>query len=213
MKTAAGSPKARPDFATAASWWVSTRLRCWSERGRRAFAILTGRKPSRPSSMCRRLRESSITTTSIRGDGSMGGSAWSSFRLIAILATCRWRRQKRWTTLTLEYAYDDWCTAQMARALGKMDDYQYFSKRAQNYRNIWDASVGYFRPKHRDGKWVEDFSPSQTKDFIEGTAWQYSFYVPHDMKGLIGLMGKDELVRRLNQGFEDSRPEFSRVVS
>jgi predicted alpha-1,2-mannosidase len=120
-----------------------------------------------------------------------------------------------WTTLTLEYAYDDWCTAQMAKALGKTDDYQYFSKRAQNYRNIWDASVGYFMPKHRDGRWVEDFSPLDHstldhKYYIEGTAWQYSFYVPHDMKGLIGLMGKDEFIRRLNQGFENSRPDFSR---
>ena len=115
-----------------------------------------------------------------------------------------------WTSLTLEYAYDDWCAAQMAKALGKMEDYQYFSKRAQNYRNIWDASVGYFRARHRDGTWVEDFSPSQTKGLLEGTAWQYSFYVPHDMKGLIELMGKDELVRRLNKGFEDSRPSFAR---
>ena len=63
----------------------------------------------------------------------------------------------------------------MAKALGKMDDYQYFSKRAQNYRNIWDPSVGYFRPKHRDGKWVEDFSPFDHKDFTEGTAWQYAW--------------------------------------
>ena len=115
-----------------------------------------------------------------------------------------------WTSLTLEYAYDDWCTAQMAKALGKMDDYQYFSKRAQNYRMLWDSSVGFFRPRHRDGTWAEDFSPSQTRGFLEGTAWQYSFYVPHDMRGLIGLMGKDELVRRLNRGFEDSRPNFAR---
>lgn len=117
-----------------------------------------------------------------------------------------------WTSLTLEYAYDDWCTAQLARALGKSDDYQYFSRRAQNYRNIWDPSVGYFRPKHRDGTFEKDFSPSQTKGFLEGTAWQYSFFVPHDVHGLIGLMGKDEFVRRLNQGFEDSRPNFARRV-
>jgi len=115
-----------------------------------------------------------------------------------------------WTNLTLDYAYDDWCAAQMAKALGKMDDYQYFAKRAQNYRNIWDPCTGYFRPRHRDGTWAEGFSPSQTKGFLEGTAWQYSFYVPHDMKGLTELMGKDEMVRRLDQGFEDSRPNFAR---
>ena len=97
----------------------------------------------------------------------------------------------------------------MAKALGKMDDYQYFSKRSQNYRNVWDPSIGYFRPKQRDGKWVEDFSPFDHKDFTEGTAWQYAWWVPHDMKTLVGLMGKDEFIRRLNQGFEDSRPDFA----
>ncbi|MGH9401897.1 MAG: GH92 family glycosyl hydrolase [Terriglobia bacterium] len=112
-------------------------------------------------------------------------------------------------SLTLEYAYDDWCAAQMAKALGKMDDYRYFSRRAQNYRNVWDPSVGYFRPKHRDGNWLEDFSPFDRKDYTEGTAWQYAWWVPHHMQGLIRLMGKDEFVRRLNQGFEDSRPDFA----
>jgi predicted alpha-1,2-mannosidase len=112
-------------------------------------------------------------------------------------------------SLTLEYAYDDWCAAKMAKALGKTADYHYFSKRAQNYRNVWDPSAGYFRPKHRDGSWVEGFAPSDRKGFIEGTAWQYAFWVPHDLKGLIELMGKDELVRRLNRGFDDSRPDFA----
>jgi len=112
-------------------------------------------------------------------------------------------------SLTLEYAYDDWCAAQLAKALGKLDDYKYFSKCAQNYRNVWDPSVGYFRSKHRDGQWAQDFSPFDQKDYTEGTAWQYSFWVPQDVKGLIGLMGKDEFIRRLNHGFEDSRPEFA----
>jgi predicted alpha-1,2-mannosidase len=113
------------------------------------------------------------------------------------------------TSLTLDYAYDDWCTAQMAKALGKMDDYRYFSKRAQNFRNVWDPSTGYFRPKHRDGTWVTDFSPFDHKDFTEGTAWQYSFFVPHDMKALVELMGRDRLIERLNEGFENSRPDFA----
>jgi predicted alpha-1,2-mannosidase len=140
-------------------------------------------------------------------DGWVGMEQLPSYRDLGYVPV-----EDSWTSLTLEYAYDDWCAAQMAKALGRMDDYQYFSKRAQNYRNLWDASVGYFRPKHRDGTWAEDFSSSQTKGFLEGTAWQYSFYVPHDMRGLIELMGKDALVRRLNQGFEDSRPNFARGV-
>jgi len=114
-----------------------------------------------------------------------------------------------WTSLTLDYAYDDWCAAQMAKALGKTDDYEYFSKRAQNYRNIYDPSVGYVRPRHRDGKWLEGFSPFDRKNYTEGTSWQYTWYVPHDVKGLIGLMGKNEFIRRLNDGFENSRPDFA----
>ena len=113
------------------------------------------------------------------------------------------------TSLTLDYAYDDWCGAQLAKALGKTDDYEYFAKRAQNYRNIYDPSVGYFRPRRRDGRWVEDFSPFDRKDYVEGTAWQYAWFVPHDVKGLIGLMGKDEFIRRLDEGFKNSRPNFA----
>lgn len=140
-------------------------------------------------------------------DGWVGMERLESYRDLGFVPV-----EDAWANLTLDYAYDDWCAAQMAKALGKMDDYQYFSNRAKNYRNVWDRSVGYVRPRHRDGTWTEDFSPSQTKGFLEGTAWQYSFYVPHDMKGLIGLMGRDELVRRLNQGFEDSRPNFARRI-
>jgi predicted alpha-1,2-mannosidase len=58
---------------------------------------------------------------------------------------------------------------------------------------------------------MENFSPYDDRNYTEGTAWQYSFWVPHDMKGLVGLMGKDEFVRRLNKGFEDSRPSFASV--
>lgn len=112
-------------------------------------------------------------------------------------------------SLTLEYAYDDWCAAQMAKALGKTADYQYFAKRAQNFRNVWDPSTGYFRPKHEDGKWMDDFSPFDHKDFTEGTAWQYSFWVPQDMKALVELMGRDRLIERLNDGFENSRPDYA----
>ena len=140
-------------------------------------------------------------------DGWVGMEELESYRDLGYVPV---EAEYGWTSLTLDYAYDDWCAAQMAKALGKMDDYRYFSSRAQNYRNVWDASVGYFRPRHRDGKWVEGFSPSQTEGFVEGTVWQYSFYVPHDMKGLIELMGRDEVIRRLNQGFEDSRPDFAK---
>jgi len=113
---------------------------------------------------------------------------------------------------TLEYAYDDWCVAQMAKSLGKTDDYEYFMKRAQNYRNVFDKSIGYVRPKHRGGPWLEDFDPkaqSGSKAYVEANAWQFSWFVPHDLKGLIELMGVDEFNDRLEKGFENSRPYFS----
>ncbi|MDP2337027.1 MAG: GH92 family glycosyl hydrolase [Bacteroidota bacterium] len=120
---------------------------------------------------------------------------------------------------TLEYAYDDWCVAQMAKSLGKTDDYHYFMKRAQNYRNVFDPSTGYMRPKYAGGPWLEEFTPVKsavgkednfgTRDYVEANAWQYSWFVPHDLKGLIGLMGVDEFNKRLEEGFKKSRPIFT----
>ncbi|HMQ08942.1 MAG TPA: GH92 family glycosyl hydrolase [Saprospiraceae bacterium] len=111
---------------------------------------------------------------------------------------------------TLEYAYDDWCVSQMAKALGKMEDYYYFRKRAHSYLNIWDPSVGFMNFKGMDGKFLPDFDPFCCSTFLdsgwcEGNAWQYSWFVPHDLKTLIALMGKDEFNRRLQEGFENSR--------
>jgi len=106
---------------------------------------------------------------------------------------------------TLEYAYDDWCVSQMAKALGKKDDYQYFSKRAANYKNVFDPDVGYARQKHADGRWVKEFSPYSGRGFVEGNSWQYTWFVPQDVKGLIDLMGREEFNRRLEEGFEKSR--------
>ena len=120
---------------------------------------------------------------------------------------------------TLEYAYDDWCVAQMAKAMGKTEDYIYFMQRAQNYRNIFDHSTGYMRPKHSGGPWYEEFTPVKsavgkednfgTRDYVEGNAWQFSWFVPHDLKGLIDLVGLDEFNDRLERGFEKSRPVFT----
>jgi len=119
---------------------------------------------------------------------------------------------------TLEYAYDDWSVAQMAKSLGKTEDYFYFMQRSQNYKNVFDPSTGYFRPKHSGGPWLKHFSPIAKavgkedsfggKDFKEGNAWQYSFFVPHDVKGMINLIGVDEFNKRLDEGFELSKPNF-----
>jgi predicted alpha-1,2-mannosidase len=111
---------------------------------------------------------------------------------------------------TLEYAYDDWAVSQMAKALGKTDDYWYFKHRANNYKNIWDPSVGYMNLRMADGTFKQPFNPYCCTTFlgqgwVEGNAWQYSWFVPQDMKGLIQLMGKDEFNRRLEEGFVTSR--------
>jgi predicted alpha-1,2-mannosidase len=92
---------------------------------------------------------------------------------------------------TLEYAYDDWCIAQAAQKLGRQDIYQEFSKRAGNWQNVYDASIGFMRPKMSDGTFRKEFDVLSTHNqgFIEGNAWNYSLYVPQDPAKLIQLMG------------------------
>ncbi|MBE0648352.1 MAG: GH92 family glycosyl hydrolase [Bacteroidales bacterium] len=112
---------------------------------------------------------------------------------------------------TLEYAYDDWTVGQMALALGKIDDYNYFNHRSYNYRNQWDPSVGYMRRRHIDSTWVDNFQIFGEvawlgPGWVEGNSWQYTYFVPHDLAGLIRLMGKDEFNNRLEEGFRVSEP-------
>jgi predicted alpha-1,2-mannosidase len=113
---------------------------------------------------------------------------------------------------TLEYAYDDWCVAQMAKALGKTDDYAYFVKRAANYKNVYDPTVGWMRPKDSSGNWKTPFDPHmfgggpRMDDVTEATSSQYSWFVPQDVPGLIALMGGNEkFVAKLDSLF-DNKP-------
>jgi len=93
---------------------------------------------------------------------------------------------------TLEYAYDDWCIAQMAKALGKKDDYDYFAKRAQNWKNVYDPTTGFMRAR-KNGTLVAPFSPYMVdNNFTEANSWQYSFSVQQDIDGLIGMLGGKE---------------------
>lgn len=112
--------------------------------------------------------------------------------------------EKGVTSKTLDYAYDDWCVAQMAQLLHKTEDYQFFSKRSGNWRNVFDPGSGYVTPKKEDGSFVTDFDRFSVNHFIEGNAWQYSFYVPHDIPGVIGVMGKPAFLERLKEGFKKS---------
>jgi predicted alpha-1,2-mannosidase len=116
---------------------------------------------------------------------------------------------------TLEYAYDDYCVARMAKALGKTDDYEYFMKRAGSYKNIYDPAFDLMRGKDSHGAWRTPFDPHryvEGGDITEGTSWQYTWYVPHDVQGLIALMGgKDRFADKLDSLFV-SRAEESKGV-
>ena len=110
-------------------------------------------------------------------------------------------------TITLEYAYDDWCIAQVAKKLGKTRDYAVFMERAKSYQNLFDASTGFMRAKNSQGIFIEPFDPLLSEhgfegQYIEGTAWQHSFFVPHDINGLSALYGgKKILVNKLDALF------------
>ena len=118
---------------------------------------------------------------------------------------------------TLEYAYDDWCIAQFAKALGKTEDYTTFSKRANYWKNIYDDSSTFMRPKYKNGTFIEDFIPKDyTPYFCESNAWQYVWSVPHDIEGLVSTIGKETAFeKKLDSMFsyyplkEDKLPIFS----
>lgn len=102
--------------------------------------------------------------------------------------------QSQSVSITLEMAYDDWCVAQLAKKLGKSSDYSYFMNRAGFYKNLYDSKTGFFRGKDKNGHWLEPFDPLKYganggNPFTEGNAWQYFWYVPHDIKGLVDLTG------------------------
>lgn len=92
---------------------------------------------------------------------------------------------------TLEYAYDDWCIAQLAEKLGKDDIYKDFIKRASNWKNVYDHSIGFMRPKDAKGIFRSKFDALEThgQGFIEGNTWNYSLYVPHQPVAMMEMMG------------------------
>ena len=116
-------------------------------------------------------------------------------------------------SMTLEYAYEDWCVAQLARALGKETDYQWLMGRSSNYTNLWDPVAKRMHPRNKDGSWLTDFAPVgamdtfHTEGFTEANSAIYSYFVPQDISGLIGLFGGDQaFVERLNEQFERAAP-------
>lgn len=107
---------------------------------------------------------------------------------------------------TLEYAYDDWCIAQFAKKIGNEQEYKNYNERSLFYKNLFDESTGFFRGKLSNGKWIEPFNPKEVNAiYTEASAWQYNFFVPHDVKGLINLFGgKQKLIDKLDEMFSES---------
>lgn len=99
-------------------------------------------------------------------------------------------------SMGLEYAIDDWCIAQLAKKLGKKEDYEYFSKRGKNYQNYFDEKTGFMRGRLSQTSWRSPFNPLESihmkGDFTEGNGWQYTWLVPQDVEGLIKLLGGEE---------------------
>ncbi len=111
---------------------------------------------------------------------------------------------------TLEYAYDDWCIAQLAKKLGKEEIYRQYMERAGNWKNVFDERIGFMRPKKSDGEFVKDFDVLDThgQGFIEGNSWNYSLFIPHDPNALIGLHGsKEKFAQYLDSLFTMELPD------
>lgn len=109
-------------------------------------------------------------------------------------------------SMTLEYAYNDWCSARVAATVGKPRDQARYLERSGNYRNVWNPERGFMQGKWRDGSWVEPFDPAGpvNQDFTEANSWIYTWFVPHDVPGLIALMGGPQsFVTRLDQFFAE----------
>jgi putative alpha-1,2-mannosidase len=118
-----------------------------------------------------------------------------------------WERES--VSKTLEYAYDDWCIHKFAESIGEDYDALTFSERAEFYRNVFDPDTGFMRARLSDGSWKKPFSPvaasHRQDEYTEGNAWQYSWFVPHDVQGLTDLMGgRDAFIAKLDELFEQS---------
>ena len=119
-------------------------------------------------------------------------------------------RENESVAKALEYAYDDWTIYQTALKAGNKEIADTYRKRALNYRNIYDTSIGFARPRYSDGTFKKEFDVLQTygEGFIEGNSWNFSFHVPHDVFGMIDLMGGEKtFVQKLDELFSMHLPE------
>ena len=114
---------------------------------------------------------------------------------------------------TMEYAYQDWCLAQYAKVLKIDSTYQTFMKRSENWRNIFDTETGFVRPRNIDGSWYKDFSPFYSPGFCESNSWQYTWYVPQNVEGLVDVMGKKRFLKTLDDGMKSSEKVYFNALA
>ncbi|WP_129698814.1 GH92 family glycosyl hydrolase [Parabacteroides goldsteinii] len=110
---------------------------------------------------------------------------------------------------TLEYAYDDWTVSQLAEALGKEEDAKLFAERGSWWKNAINPETGYAQMRNSDGSWSKDFDPFHSganHHYVEGNAWQLTYFVPQNVPALAEMIGKDRFVERLQWGFGASEP-------
>ena len=110
----------------------------------------------------------------------------------------------RRSSRTLDYSFTDFCTAQLAKALGKTAESEFFLRRSNNWKNQFNPKVKWQMPRDQEGNWKTDNNLFSGELWSEGNAWQYSFYVPHDIPGVVQLMGRDLFNQRLEEGFQKS---------
>jgi predicted alpha-1,2-mannosidase len=121
----------------------------------------------------------------------------------------RYGNHRRGTGQTLEYAFQDYTLGQFAQALGHEEDAKYYHARSKNYKNVYDATSGFMRPKNIDGSWQTPFDPYQYENgFVESNPAQGTWFVPHDIDGLAKLMGgKEKLLSRLDNAFIEAKKQ------
>ena len=172
-----------------------------------------GLKVDAPKILEAAIKMQTTMPTRLPGGGAVGNENLENYLRYGYVAedgpigpggTAEWRRA--WTSNTFEYAYDDWCVAQLAKALGRADIAGEFLKRSQSWRNVFDTKIGFARPRKTNGDWLTPFDPYRTEGFVEGNAWQYTWFVPQDPLALIRTMGHDRFISRLNDAFEKSAP-------
>ena len=110
---------------------------------------------------------------------------------------------------TMEYSFDDWTVSELALALGKTEEYERFAYRGTWWKNAVNREDGYCHLKDSEGRWLSDFNPftsGANQQYVEGNAWQLTFFVPQDVEGLAEWIGRERFITRLDQGFRDSYP-------